>query len=148
MSPAAVGRPGPLPRTPQRHALLLNELTLLGHAARQEPLGRVLLEAAAAGVAVVATDVGGTREIFPTEADAARLVPPDDAATLAAAMLELLGKPDARSPGAAARQCAEEAVRYSQERWASCPALRGRVSYMRGAVPPPFATFLRIPARE
>ena len=44
---------------------LLNELDLLVHPARQEPLGRVLLEAAAAGVAVIATDVGGTREIFP-----------------------------------------------------------------------------------
>ena len=47
---------------------VLCELTLLVHPARQEPLGRVLLEAAAAGVAVVATDVGGTREIFPSGA--------------------------------------------------------------------------------
>jgi len=34
------------------------------HGARQEPLGRVLLEAAASHVAVIATDVGGTSEIF------------------------------------------------------------------------------------
>ena len=54
----------------------LNECTLLVHAARQEPLGRVLLEAAAAGLAVVATDVGGTREIFPTEDDGAVPRPP------------------------------------------------------------------------
>jgi glycosyltransferase involved in cell wall biosynthesis len=88
--------------------LLLNELTLLAHAARQEPLGRVLLEAAASGLAVVASDVGGTREIFP-QRTAARLFPPDDAAWLAAAMLELLGKPPLRDRlGAAARQCAEE----------------------------------------
>ena len=46
---------------------LLDELTLLVHPARQEPLGRVLLEAAAAGVAVIATDVGGTPEIFPPD---------------------------------------------------------------------------------
>ena len=45
---------------------LMTECVLLVHAARQEPLGRVLLEAAASGLAVVATDVGGTREIFPT----------------------------------------------------------------------------------
>ena len=43
---------------------ILNELTLLIHTARQEPLGRVLLEAAASGVPVIATDVGGTSEIF------------------------------------------------------------------------------------
>ena len=52
---------------------LLSELTLLVHPARQEPLGRVLLEAAAAGMAIVATDVGGTSEIFPPEQHAARL---------------------------------------------------------------------------
>ena len=51
---------------------LLAELTLLAHPARQEPLGRVLLEAVAAGVAVVATAVGGTPEIFPPAA-----APPD-----------------------------------------------------------------------
>jgi len=90
-------------------ASLLNELTLLVHTARQEPLGRVLLEAAASGVAVVATDVGGTREIFPPGAAAARLVPPDDAAALAAGMLELLGNRQLRDRlGAAARRCAEE----------------------------------------
>lgn len=44
---------------------ILNESTILVHSARQEPLGRVLIEAAASGVPVVAKDVGGTREIFP-----------------------------------------------------------------------------------
>jgi len=88
---------------------LLNELALLVHPARQEPLGRVLLEAAAAGAAVVATDVGGTREIFPTHCDAARLVPPDDADALAAAILELLGSDSLRRRlAAAARRRAEE----------------------------------------
>jgi glycosyltransferase involved in cell wall biosynthesis len=69
---------------------LLNECMLVVHAAEQEPLGRVLLEAAASGVAVVATDVGGTREIFPNERDGAVIVPPGDDAALATAMLELL----------------------------------------------------------
>ena len=69
---------------------LLNELTLLVHAARQEPLGRVLLEAAAAGTAVVATRVGGTAEIFPGEPSAAWLVPPRDADSLAHAVGRLL----------------------------------------------------------
>jgi glycosyltransferase involved in cell wall biosynthesis len=69
-------------------AELLPELTILAHPARQEPLGRVLLEAAAAGVAVVATDVGGTREIFPD--GAAQIVPAGDAAALAGAIDALL----------------------------------------------------------
>jgi glycosyltransferase involved in cell wall biosynthesis len=89
--------------------LLLNELTLLVHTARQEPLGRVLLEAAAAGLAIVATDVGGTREILPPEDNAARLVLPNDAESLAAAMSELLNSSDSRTQlGAAARRRAEE----------------------------------------
>ncbi len=53
---------------------LLNELSLLVHLARQEPLGRVLLEAAASGCCVVATRVGGTEEIFPPESSAACLI--------------------------------------------------------------------------
>lgn len=83
---------------------LLPELDLLVHAARQEPLGRVLLEAAAAGAAVIATDVGGTREIFPPESGAARLVPPGDWAALAGAIAELAADLQARSRlGVAAR---------------------------------------------
>ncbi|HLA85984.1 MAG TPA: glycosyltransferase [Thermoguttaceae bacterium] len=90
-------------------AELLNELTLLVHTARQEPLGRVLLEAAASGVAVVATDVGGTREIFPEESGAARLIPPNDAEAVAGAVAELLADEGRRrAMGAAARRRAEE----------------------------------------
>ncbi len=89
-------------------APLLNELTLLVHAARQEPLGRVLLEAAAAGTPVVATEVGGTPEIFPPQCEAARLVKPDDPHSLSAAMLELLDdEPLRRRISAAARLRAE-----------------------------------------
>jgi len=89
---------------------LLNELTLLVHPARQEPLGRVLLEAAASGLPVIATDVGGTREVFPSEEHAARLIPPGDPAALAAAIEELVVDPPARAElGAAARHRAEGA---------------------------------------
>jgi glycosyltransferase involved in cell wall biosynthesis len=89
---------------------LLNECALLVHGARQEPLGRVLLEAAASGVAVVATDVGGTREIFPTELDGAILVPPDDEQALAESMLAILqNEPRRESLARAARRRAEEA---------------------------------------
>jgi glycosyltransferase involved in cell wall biosynthesis len=82
-------------------AAILNELTLLVHAARQEPFGRVLLEAAAAGVPVVATDVGGTREVFgqdsteaPIRQPAALLVPGDDVDALTGAILQILKSPD------------------------------------------------------
>ncbi len=88
----------------------LNELTLLIHSARQEPLGRVLLEAAASCVAVVATDVGGTREIFPPSSRSARLVPPDDPDATAAAVVELVQDEALRAElAAAARRRAEEA---------------------------------------
>ena len=91
-------------------AAMLSELTLLAHPSRQEPLGRVLLEAAAAGVAVVATDVGGAGEIFPAGSHGARLVPPDDPKALAAAVDELLrDEPLRHRLGAAARRRAEAA---------------------------------------
>jgi glycosyltransferase involved in cell wall biosynthesis len=91
-------------------AAILNELTLLVHPARQEPLGRVLLEAAATRLAIVATDVGGTREIFPPDRQAARLVPPGDPEAMAGAMAELLASDDLRTAlGSAARRRAEEA---------------------------------------
>jgi len=71
--------------------MLLPQMSLLLHTARQEPLGRVLLEAAACGVPVVATDVGGTREIFPREdLDGALLVPVNDVATTQAAIERVL----------------------------------------------------------
>jgi glycosyltransferase involved in cell wall biosynthesis len=84
---------------------LLREATLLVHSARQEPLGRVLLEAAACGATVVATDVGGTREIFPPACHAARLVPPDEPERLAEAILELLGDAPLRARLGSAARC-------------------------------------------
>jgi len=94
---------------------ILSELTLLVHPARQEPLGRVLLEAAASGTPIVATDVGGTREIFPADCQAARLVPPDNPSALAGAMEELLGdQPLCARLGLAARRRAAEAFDATQ----------------------------------
>lgn len=69
-------------------SFLMNEADLIVHAAHQEPLGRVLLEAAASGLPIIATDVGGTREIL-TDGETARLVPPGVAAALANAIVEL-----------------------------------------------------------
>ena len=104
---------------------LLSELTLLVHPARQEPLGRVLLEAAAAGVAVVATDVGGTLEIFPPETESAGLIPPDDADALAEAIHQLLGD-------AARRQrMARAARRQAEERFDIRTSIRSLVVHYR-----------------
>jgi glycosyltransferase involved in cell wall biosynthesis len=89
---------------------ILNELTILVHPARQEPLGRVLLEAAAARLPIVATDVGGTREIFPRDREAACLVPPDDIQAMSVAVTRLLCNAALRRQlGLNARRQVEEA---------------------------------------
>ncbi len=72
---------------------VLAQADLLIHPARQEPFGRVLLEAAAAGVAILATDVGGTAEML-THKESAWLVPARDAEALGSACQMLLA--DAR----------------------------------------------------
>jgi glycosyltransferase involved in cell wall biosynthesis len=91
-------------------ATLLKECSILVHAARQEPLSRVLLEAAASGVPVVATGVGGTREIFPTEADGGLLVPADNHDALAQAIVALCNNDNRRMTlGHAGRRRAETA---------------------------------------
>jgi glycosyltransferase involved in cell wall biosynthesis len=83
---------------------LLPELSLLIHTARQEPLGRILLEGAACGLPIVATDVGGTREIFPSD-ETAILVSADDAEATSAAATEVLKNSQlAASLAAAARE--------------------------------------------
>jgi glycosyltransferase involved in cell wall biosynthesis len=91
-----LGRRSEVPR-------LLNEIDLLVHPARQEPFGRVLLEAAASGVPIVASDVGGTREML--DHDSAWLVPAGDAAVLAGAIQDACDRPELRrSKAAAARR--------------------------------------------
>jgi glycosyltransferase involved in cell wall biosynthesis len=66
---------------------------VLVHPARQEPLGRVLLEALAEQTPVVATAVGGTREIIDDDVHG-RLVPPDSPTAIAEAVLQILREPD------------------------------------------------------
>ncbi|MEC7564948.1 MAG: glycosyltransferase family 4 protein [Planctomycetota bacterium] len=70
---------------------LLQELDVLAHAALQEPLGRVLLEAAASSLPVVATEVGGTPEIFTSTG--AWLVPPHESKRLSEALMQSLISP-------------------------------------------------------
>ena len=76
----------------RRHDIpgLMRLATILVHAARQEPLGRVLLEAAASGLPVVATAVGGTAEILGPELNSVCLVPRDDVARMTEQVSTLL----------------------------------------------------------
>jgi len=66
----------------------LLDIDLLAHPAYQEPLGRVLLEAAASSTPVVATEVGGTREIFGEQG--AFLVPSGNAKLMADGLREVI----------------------------------------------------------
>ena len=68
---------------------ILNEIDLLIHPANQEPLGRVLIEASASGVPIVATDVGGTTEII-EPGRTGLLVPRGEPEQLAKAAIRLL----------------------------------------------------------
>ncbi|MCA9115940.1 MAG: glycosyltransferase family 4 protein [Planctomycetaceae bacterium] len=74
---------------------LMNGADLLVHPALQEPLGRVLLEAAACGLPIVATRVGGTAEIL-RDGNSALLVPPGDREQLTGAIRDLVAEPELR----------------------------------------------------
>lgn len=75
-----------------------------------EPFGIVALEASAAGKAVIASDIGGLRDIV-VDGESGLLVPPDDRPALLAAMRRLIGDEGLRDRlGAAAR---ERAARFS-----------------------------------
>ena len=90
-------------------AQLLNDCDILVHTSRQEPLGRVLLEAGASGLPVVATNVGGIREIFPVDSMAS-MIAPDDPAALEAELVRLADNPGLRQRlGLAARRQVAEA---------------------------------------
>jgi glycosyltransferase involved in cell wall biosynthesis len=80
---------------------LLGEIDLVVHSARQEPFGRGLLEAAAAGCPIIATAVGGTEEML-THEQSALLVPADASEALASAMVRLYGDAALRKRLAAA----------------------------------------------
>ena len=96
---------------------ILPEIDLLVHPARQEPLGRVLLEGAACGRAIVATNVGGTAEIV-TDHASALLISPDHPQELAFAIASLIvDESQRRQLGTAAR--ATIVRRFSQSQSAA-----------------------------
>ncbi len=71
---------------------------------RAEPCGLATLEGMAHGLAIVATDAGGSPELL-RDGREGLLVPPDDAGALAARLARLLGDPQLRARlGAAARR--------------------------------------------
>lgn len=86
---------------------MLPQCSLLLHGARQEPLGRVLLEAAACGCPMIATDVGGTREIIPEDLHSQLIVPSDSDGAMANAAERILSDSNLASRlGHRLRECA------------------------------------------
>jgi glycosyltransferase involved in cell wall biosynthesis len=85
----------------------LREMDAFALPSQIEGLSISLLEAMACGVPVVATAVGGTPRLL-EQGELGRLVPPEDAAALAAAIVELLTDPGrARQLAGAARSAVE-----------------------------------------
>lgn len=74
---------------------LIREAAILAQSSLTEGMPNVVLEACAAGVPVVATDVGGTREVV-TEGENGHLVPSGDPRAIATRLLELLADPARR----------------------------------------------------
>jgi glycosyltransferase involved in cell wall biosynthesis len=81
------------PAMPARQAQTLG--TVMVVPSRAESLPYVVLEAAASGKPLIATNVGGVPEIYGPLSDT--LVPPDDAPALARAIGQALDRPDQRS---------------------------------------------------
>lgn len=75
-----------LPAMPGRQALSLGRIMVVP--SRAESLPYVVLEAAAAAVPLITTDVGGISEIYGPQAG--NLIPPDDVAALATAIVQAL----------------------------------------------------------
>ena len=86
---------------------LLQGLDLFVLSSVTEGYSMVLLEASAAALPIIATDVGGNSEII-RDGHTGRLVPPSNADLLAAAMITLLQQPRvAQSLGRSAREWVE-----------------------------------------
>jgi glycosyltransferase involved in cell wall biosynthesis len=94
--------------------LRASDLFVLSSMRGTETFPNVLLEAMASGVPVVSTDVGSVREMVSAD-ESARVVPPEDAEQLAAAIDNLLGDEEkARSFGAAGRRIVEQRFTIEQ----------------------------------
>jgi len=80
-----------LPAMPARRAFALGRIMVVP--SRSESLPYIVLEAAGAGIPLIASRVGGIPEIFGP--DSARLIPPENAPALAAAIARALDDPAA-----------------------------------------------------
>lgn len=93
---------------------LLRASDLFVHPSREEGFSNAILEAMAAGLPVVACDVGGNPEAV-SDGETGRMAPSRDAAAFASAMAELLADPEKRKAmGEAGRRRAIE--RFSLDR--------------------------------
>jgi len=105
---------GPVPEDARGDVLASADVFV--HASHSEGLPNAVLEAAAAGLPVVATAVGALPEMFPPTDEAPALVPPRDPAALAAALGPLIVDPRRRAAAAVAwqgwvvRRCAPAVV--------------------------------------
>jgi glycosyltransferase involved in cell wall biosynthesis len=100
-----VSMASPLPRPRVRE--MLDRSWCLCLPSRSEGLGRIVLEAMAAGRAVVATRAGGPEELV-IDHESGRLVYPDDAHELAGALVDVIGnRARAEEMGAEGRRRAE-----------------------------------------
>jgi phosphatidylinositol alpha-mannosyltransferase len=96
-------------REEERTAELLAAKAFVAPSLGGESFGMVITEAFACATPVVASDISGYRDVM--AADAGLLTPPDDAAALARAVIELVGDEERRARlGAGARRRAQ---RYS-----------------------------------
>ncbi len=90
----------------------LNTLSVFANPSREESFGVAALEAQACGVPVVASRVGALHEVV-RDNETGLLVPPDDPAALAAALVALLGDVErAHQMGRAARAWVMERYRW------------------------------------
>ena len=80
---------------PARKAFTMGRMLVIP--SRAESLPYVVLEAAAAGMPIIATDVGGVPEIFGPRAT--RLIPPDDIAALIGAITAAIDDPEEMRAG-------------------------------------------------
>lgn len=127
------GIPEPRPLTDRIHFVrhqsepwrLYPEFDLVVHfSTRAEPFGRVVVEAMASGVPVVAARAGGPTEII-EDGLSGWLVPPGNVAALARCLVTVMGSEDRSAVGRAARLVVEQ--RFSADRCAAAVAavLRG-----------------------
>ncbi|MFA5990990.1 MAG: glycosyltransferase family 4 protein [Candidatus Doudnabacteria bacterium] len=90
---------------------LLKAFDIFVLSSKREGFPYVILEAMSAGLPIIATDVGGVKEAL---GDAGILVPPEDPAKLAEAIINLINNPDLRE--SLATKALERSQNFTQEK--------------------------------